>query len=225
MTVSDGTDKEVRPIPMIVADGLRGEILEGTIRPGERINVRELGRRLDVSHIPIREAVRLLEAEGLIETRPNVGAVAAGVSLTELEDVYELRRMVEPVIAARAVEVMSDDHVLLLRLVLEELEGYERGTEGIDANVITTHRRFHWELLSPAASPLIERTLHGLWRVSERYVWLTRGAALPIADVQHAEMVDMCDRRDGDALAGLLNEHLHLTANTLKILYCQDTDA
>jgi DNA-binding GntR family transcriptional regulator len=225
MTVKDGANKSVRPMPMIVADRLRTDILDGTIRPGERINVRELGRRLDVSHIPIREAVRLLEAEGLVETKPNVGAVAAGVSLTELDDVYELRRMIEPVVAARAVKAMSDDHVLILRALLDELEGREHGTDGIDGNVITVHRRFHWELLAPAASPLIERTLHGLWRVSERYVWLTRGAALAIADVQHARMVDLCERRDGDALADLLNEHLHLTGDTLKVLYSQGVDS
>jgi DNA-binding GntR family transcriptional regulator len=225
MTVKHDATAVVRPMPMIVADRLRKDILDGTIRPGERINVREHARRLNVSHIPIREAVRLLEAEGLVETKPNVGAVAAGVSLTELEDVYELRRMIEPVVAARAVKVMSDEHLVVLRTVFEQLEGCEHGTDGIDGNVITAHRRFHWELLAPAASPLIERTLHGLWRVSDRYVWLTRGAALPIADEQHARMVDLCARRDGDALAELLNEHLHLTGNTLKVLYCQDADA
>jgi DNA-binding GntR family transcriptional regulator len=223
MKVVDGAASD-RPMPIVVADRLRADILDGTIGPGERINVRRLGHRLDVSHIPIREAVRLLEAEGLVETKPNVGAVAAGVSLTELEDVYELRRTIEPAVAARAVKTMSDEDVLRLRTVLGELESCELGADGIDGNVIIAHRRFHWELLAPAASPLIERTLHGLWRVSDRYVWLTRGTALPIADLQHELMVDLCERRDGDALAELLNEHLHLTGNTLKALYSQDVD-
>jgi DNA-binding GntR family transcriptional regulator len=213
------------PMPMVIADRLRGDILDGTIRPGERVNVRSLARRLEVSHIPVREAVRLLEAEGLIETKPNVGAVAAGVSLTELEDVYELRRMIEPDVAAKAVTLMSTEDVAALRAVLDELESREQSSAGIDGGVIDAHRRFHWQLLAPAASPLIERTLHGLWRVSERYVWLTRGAALPTADLQHAEMVELCERRDGAALAELLNEHLHLTGKTLKTLYSHDPDA
>ena len=222
---ADREGEPLRSTPAIVADALRGEILDGTIGPGERINVRELGRRLEVSHIPIREAVRLLEAEGFVETSPNVGAVAAGLSLVELEEVYDLRRMIEPVVVTRAVAAMSDDHVLLIRSVLDDLEERERRADGIDDEVATAHRRFHWELLAPGASPLVERTLRGLWRISERYVRRTRGAALPVADEQHSRMVELCEHRDADALADLLNDHLYLAANTLKILYDQDPES
>ena len=225
MTRKDSTDQEIRSTPTIVAEGLRKEILDGTIGPGERINVRKLGQRLNVSYIPIREAVRLLEAEGFVETKPNVGATAAGISLVELEDVYDLRRMIEPVIAKRAVERMSDEHVMVVRQALRELEELEAIASGIDTNVIVAHRRFHWELLAPAAAPLVERTLRGLWRISERYVRRTRGIALPVAVAQHAEMVELAARREGDALADLLNDHLHLTASALKILYDRDPAA
>lgn len=225
MISEDGETLPLRSTPAIVADGIRVEILDGRIAPGERINVRELGRRLEVSHIPIREAVRLLEAEGFVDTRPNVGAVAAGVSLVELEEVYELRRMIEPIVAKRAAVAMSEDDIARVRQVLAELEELERQVDGIDDDIIFVHRQFHWELLAPGASPLIERTLRNLWRVSERYVRLTRGAALPVADVQHAEMAELCERRDGEALAELLNDHLHLTANTMKILYSQDHES
>lgn len=211
-----------RSTPVIVADGLRDEILGGSIQPGERINVRELGRRLDVSHIPIREAIRLLEAEGFVETRPNVGAVATGISRGELEDVYDLRRMIEPVVAGRAATVMTDTHVDHLRALLVELENQEGHADGIDTSVISAHRRFHWEMLAPAASPLIERSLHSLWRISERYVRRTHGAALPVADSQHTQMVELCEQRDGDALAELVDAHLHLAENTLKMLYEKD---
>jgi DNA-binding GntR family transcriptional regulator len=221
MTAADSEPATLRSTPAIIADVLRAEIIDGSIAPGDRINVRELRRRLEVSHIPIREAVRLLEAEGFVTTRPNVGAVAAGVSLVELEDVYALRRMIEPIVAHRAADLMTDDQVGRIRAVLAELEEIESRIGGIDDDLIVVHRQFHWELLAPGATPLIERTLHSLWRVSERYVRHTRGAALPVADVQHAEMADLCEQRDGAALADLLNEHLHLTVNTLRILYSQ----
>lgn len=221
MTEKESPTADIRSTPAIVADELRSEILAGTIAPGERINVRELGRRLEVSHIPIREAVRLLEAEGFIETRPNVGAVAAGVSLAELEDVYELRRLIEPAVVRRAVEAMDAQQVERVRDALAELEAHERKAGRIDSDLILAHRLFHWELLAPGASPLIERTLMGLWRISERYVRRTRGAAMPVAEAQHVRMVELCEKGDGDALADLLNEHLHLTANTLRLLYSE----
>ena len=212
-------------MPAILAEGLRSEILDGTIRPGQRINVRQLGGRLKVSFIPIREAVRLIEAEGLIETKPYVGARATEVSLVELEDVYELRRMIEPAVARRAVERTSAQHAATVRKCLERLEELEKVTEGIDSDLIVAHRDFHRQLLAPGMSSLIERTLRGLWRISERYVRLTQGAAMPVADTQHAQMVELLERRDGDALVDLVNEHLHLAANALTILYGQDPAA
>ena len=144
-----GREKDAtRSTPEIVAEELRGKILEGTIGPGERINVRELGRRLRLSHTPIREAVRLLEAEGLVETKMNVGAVAAGISLVELEDVYELRRIIEPTVARRAAAAMSDEHIDRLRAALHELDELEKNTEGMDSRIISANRQFHWELLA-----------------------------------------------------------------------------
>jgi DNA-binding GntR family transcriptional regulator len=225
MTAAGSAKDSTRSTPEIVAEGLRGKILDGTIGPGERINVRELGRLLKVSHIPIREAVRLLEAEGLVETKMNVGAVAAGISLAELDDVYELRRIIEPAVARRAAAATSDEHIDRLRAALHELEELEKNTESMDSRIISANRRFHWDLLAPGSSPLIERTLHSLWRISERYVQRTRAAAMSEAGVQHAQMVALCEQRDGDALADLVHEHLHLTASTLRILYDQDPES
>ena len=209
-------------LPGAVADELRGLILDGTIKPGERINVRDFERRLAVSHIPIREAIRLLEAEGLVESRPNVGAVATEVSLRELEDVYDLRRIIEPTVAARAVGRMSKTHLAELHATLDALHALKEANDEMDDDYIAAHRRFHRALLAPGATPVIERSLDRLWRMTERYMRLTRGAAIPIADDQHAEMVELCEQGAATALAELLSDHLHLTANTLQVLYGQE---
>ena len=209
-------------IPDQVADELRGLILDGTIGPGQRINVRDFERRLNVSHIPIREAIRLLEAEGLVESRPNVGAVATEVSLQELEEVYDLRRIIEPPVARRAIGAMGDDHIDLLHEALDALNALDGSADGMDDDYIAAHRRFHWLLLAPGSTPVIERSLERLWGMTERYMRLTRGAAIPVADAQHADMVALCERRDADGLAELLGDHLHLTANTLQVLYGED---
>ena len=211
-----------RSTPDIVAEKLRDEILVGAIAPGERINVRKVGARLEFSHIPIREALRVLEDEGLVETKPNVGAVAAGVSLSELEDVYDLRRMIEPTVAQQAVARMSDAELERARAALRRLEEAEGRTDGIGDAIITAHREFHWALLAPGASSVIERTIRGLWHITERYLRLTRGAALPVADAQHRRMLELCETGDGEGMAKLLAEHLHLAKNALTILYEQE---
>lgn len=216
---SDNSKKNSASVPDIVANEVRGLILDGTIGPGERINVRYLERRLQVSHIPIREGIRMLQAEGLVETRPNVGAVSTNISLRELEDVYDLRRLIEPPVAQRAAAAMSDEQLVGLRGALTEMEN-SAGTPGtMDAGYIAAHQRFHRVLLAPSLTPTIERTLDRLWVVTERYLMLTRGAALPVADRQHRLMVELCEERRGEELATVLSRHLHLTTDTLHVLY------
>ena len=114
--------------PDVVAHKLRALILDGDVGPGERINVRDLERLLGVSHIPIREAMKVLESEGLVQHRPKVGAVATEVSLGELEEVYDLRRIIEPPVARRSVERMSEDHIANLDRTCAELEALEESS-------------------------------------------------------------------------------------------------
>ena len=203
-------------MPSVVANHLRHEIVEGRMEPGDRINVRQLGQILSVSAIPIRE--------GMVETIPNVGAIVANVSMLELEAVYDLRLLIEPAIACRSAGNMSDDHRATLRKTLDELVSVERSGGSMN-RFILTHRRFHWELLAPGATPLVESTLRRLWRISERYVALTRKSAPPVADIQHEEMIELCARHDGDGLADLVTAHLLLTAKSVAVLFGKNSYA
>ena len=216
---SHESKKNSTSVPDTVADEVRKLILDGTIAPGERINVRDLERRLQVSHIPIREGIRLLQAEGLVEAKPNIGAVATKISLSELEDLYDLRRLIEPRVARRAASVMPDMHVPVLHAALTELENSAATPGTMDAGYIAAHRRFHRALLAPGLTPTIERTLDRLWGMTERYLMLTRGAALPVADEQHQLLVKLCEERRAEELCEALSRHLHLTTDTLHILY------
>ena len=161
----------------------------------------------------------MLQAEGLVETMPNVGAVATKISLRELEDVYDLRRLIEPPVARRAATSMPDSHIDVLHAALTELESSVDTPGAMDGGYIAAHQRLHRVLLAPSLTPTIERTLERLWGVTERYLRLTRGAALPVADTQHRLMVELCEERRGDELADVLTQHLHLTTDTIHILY------
>src|SRR5919204_3032025 len=105
-----------------VTERLRSALLTGDIQPGERIRVTALEKRFGVSHIPIREAIRRLETEGLVVTLPQRTAVAAGVDLADLEGLYDLRRMIEGEVAERAVERMTPEALEKLRAALAALE-------------------------------------------------------------------------------------------------------
>jgi DNA-binding GntR family transcriptional regulator len=202
------------PIQAIIETELRERILLGEIEPGGRINVRQLEQHFGVSHIPIREAIRRLEAEGLVVSVPRRGAVAAGVSLNELDEIYDLRRIVEPSVARRAVDGMTTSEFDEITVAYETLISAERGNAEIDFS--KAHWDFHWQVLCPGSTDEIERLVHRLWRVADRYVRLTRGAAIDAAHDQHHQLYDACAGRDGAAAAMILERHLHLTGDALR---------
>ena len=188
---------------------LRGALLAGQIKPGERIKVAELEKTFGVSHIPIREAVRRLEAEGLIVALPQRAAVAAGVDLDDLAGLYDLRRIVECDVIRRSVDSMTGEQVKAVRGALRALEVVSEDHDSPEFWEL--HHAFHWALLEPGASSWIQRILEQVWFASQRYVRLFVSATVKDAMADHRELVRLCERRDGDHAATLLRLHLDRT--------------
>ena len=126
-----------------------------------------------VSHIPIREAIRRLEAEGLVVNVPKRGAVAAGVSLNELDDIYDLRRIIEPPVLRRAVGSMADAE---LDDITAAYDALDRRRAATPAEIEFSDRPLGLPLERARAGSTdeIERLLRRLWRVADRYVRLAR---------------------------------------------------
>jgi DNA-binding GntR family transcriptional regulator len=188
---------------------LRRALLAGEIKPGERIKVAELEKSFGVSHIPIREAVRRLETEGLIIALPQRAAVAAGVDLEDLSGLYDLRRIIECDVIRRSVDEMSDEQVEAVRVALETLEAVAQ--DHGSAQFWEVHRDFHWALLEPGASAWIRRVLEQVWLASQRYVRLFLSETVDDAMADHRELLAYCDQRAGRRAAELLRRHLDLT--------------
>ena len=193
---------------------LRGALLAGEIKPGERIKVAELEKSFGVSHIPIREAVRRLEGEGLIVALPQRAAVAAGVDLDDLAGLYDLRRMVECDVIRRSVDGMNDEQVDAAREALAELEAV--AGEHDSPRFWTLHAAFHWALLEPGATPWIRRVVEQAWFASERYVRLFVAATVGDAMADHRRLVACCEKRDGAAAADVLRLHLDRTERAVQ---------
>jgi DNA-binding GntR family transcriptional regulator len=198
-----------------VADRLRAEILAGRIAPGERIVAGELARRLDVSHIPVREALRRLEAEGLVVTSPQRATVAAGVALDDLEELYRLRFIIEGGVAREAAARVTAEELRELAELLDELEA---DADPTSAAFWALHREFHWGLLAPAGSGWTRRVLDQLWGSSERYarLYATTFGSFDEAMRQHRQLLRAWKRRDGEAAAALLVAHLDATRRTVR---------
>ena len=170
------TGHQVSAVELVTVE-IRRSILRGVLAPGQRFSVAELARQMDVSHIPVREALRRLEGQGLIELQHARSAVVVPLSVVDLQGIYGMRQMIEPELAARAAQLRSVSQVAELAALIEAFEDD-------DAEVVwQAHQRFHLSLVEPAASSWDLRTLGQLWDAAERYTRLV----FDFAEIAHTE--------------------------------------
>jgi len=200
-----------------IADRLRKQIMTGVILPGNRIYARDLQRDFGVSHIPIREALRSLEAEGLVHSTPSRGIVAANVGLEELAEIWDLRRIVEGQVARRAAAALDGEYLAKLDIALIDLQRSLHNTQSAD--YLRAHQALHWSVLAAGATGWIRRVLEQLWQGSERYIYLFSNAIefdRYAFMAQHEVLVTVCHKRDPGAVEQALIEHINLTEDDVR---------
>jgi DNA-binding GntR family transcriptional regulator len=212
--------QEPWPIPKTIVDGiterLRRAIIIGTIRPGERIRVADLEQKFGVSHIPIREALRRLQSEGFVEISPRRTTIAAGVDLSDLANVYDLRRIIEVEIGRRSISRMTKTDVETVRRALASFQAVAKDPSS--AEFWERHREFHWALLAPAANPTIKRVLDHLWQTSERYVrlFVSTFATMDTVMDLHVELYEACAGGNVTTFENALTRHYVATEQTVR---------
>ncbi len=189
---------------------IRKRILSGELVPGQSFSLRALASEFGVSFIPVREALRSLESQGLIVTRPGRSAVVAPLDAVDLRSIYRLRLRLEPEIAYRACELLTPKD-------FERLEGllvqFGDETKGID-EIYEAHHDFHLELLRPAATEWDLRILESLWHAGERYVRLAFGqrdftpGEHRRREESHRSLLEPFRARDQEGAAYALRQHL-----------------
>ena len=189
---------------------LKGQIMEGKLPPGQRLIIDEIAEELGLSIIPVREALRSLESQGLVQMRPGRSAAVAPLDLGELQSIYRLRRRLEPEIAQRSCQLLSAAELDRLHQVAVEF-GDEHRTMN---DIYDSHHDFHLALIAPAATGWDIRILSTLWRASERYVRIGWGMFDPDPDEHarreqyHTELVAAFRQRDPEIAASAVHQHL-----------------
>ena len=184
-------DPAIRPVDVLsvvdqVATELRRAIVRGALKPGSTFSLREIAKQFGVSFIPVREAIRSLEAQGLIITRPGRSAEIAPFDVDDVKAIYRLRKLVEPELAGRASTAIDTATAQQLDRLLVSYGDAEADTE----RRWDVHRQFHLELLRPAATPWDLRTLQMLWDAGDRYVRhaFDKGSAQPDEPTRRVEV-------------------------------------
>jgi DNA-binding GntR family transcriptional regulator len=162
----------------LVLDSVRAEILSGCLPAGTTLRQEELAERFEVSRMPVREALQRLESEGLVEVLPSRRVRVASLSRTEIEDVYDMRAVLEPLAVRLAVPRLTRAHLRDAAYALEAAED-EREAETFGVR----NAAFHLALMNPCERPRLLSSIAALLDVSDRY----QRAAL--RDVEHTALV------------------------------------
>jgi len=187
---------------------LRERILHGTYPEGEPLRQDALAEELGVSRIPVREALRQLEAEGLVTFNPHRGAVVSTLSLGEIEELFELRSQIETELLRRAMPNVTIEAVTRAKEILDAYETALRNGEV--ASWGTMNWQFHSTIYAPANRPFTMGVAQKLHQQCDRYLRmqlaLTHGETR--ANDEHRGILAAVKKRDAKRAVQLLRDHI-----------------
>jgi DNA-binding GntR family transcriptional regulator len=190
-----------------VADALREAIQRGDLADGAVLNQAAIAVHFGVSRVPIREAMRQLQAEGLIETRAHRLAIVRGLDLERLIEVYELRALLEGFLVERAVPGIDEERLRELRTIEHEMREEDDHVRWLELNA-----RFHRLLYEPSGRVTTLELIDQLRARAERYVRLwSRGSGIhrPVeAGSEHARILELVARGDGPGARQAIEQHV-----------------
>ncbi|MEV0697517.1 GntR family transcriptional regulator [Saccharopolyspora sp. NPDC050389] len=203
---------------------LRKAIVSGELAPGQPIRQDTIAQRLGVSRVPLREALKTLEAEGQVIYQPHRGYSVAELSLGDLLEVYRMRELLESEAATVATERLTDAD--LARITDAQLD-VEKAADSSDlVAMIAANRRFHFALLEPAGMPRLLRVVRTLWDATDAYRAVYYNSSTNRERVRHEHdsiVAAVADRRAGE-LVRLLDEHRRHAVDALRATIASEVD-
>ena len=209
MAASNGKGLGHRTKSTAAADEIRRRILDGKYAPGFQLRQDTLATDMGMSRIPIREALVLLESEGMVRISPHRGAVVSELSIDEIEELFNMRMLLEPFLLRRSAPLLSADDLGALHDLLNEYAA-SLGRADI-ARWNDLNAAFHLRLYSRANSPRILGTVTTLLQECERHTRLQLSSIAggrERAVAEHKQLLQLCELGAVDAAAELMKEHI-----------------
>jgi DNA-binding GntR family transcriptional regulator len=200
-----------------VCTAIRDDIVAGVHERGSRLTEEVLARRYGVSRVPVREALRTLEAEGFVVTRRHAGACVAEPSEREAADLLEARSLLEPLGASRAARRRTEAHLKVLRGLVRL--GQERARQGTGDDLRSLGGWFHETLFQAAGSPSLTALLTQL-RHKIAWMYVVEAPAGPVEYwAEHGAITDAVARGDGERARALMTLHIERSASAHRLRF------
>jgi DNA-binding GntR family transcriptional regulator len=194
----------------VIASALRQAILHGDYSPGERIIQEQLSAKYGGSRIPVREALRTLEAEGLVRLIANTGAWVASLTPAECSEVYQTRERLEPLLLRQNAEALTQELVHDLDTLAHTMEGTTEVEEFLELD-----RKFHLAMYRGVPTYVLGELVERLWNTTQpyrrAYTLLIGADNRQIVHSEHHLMVTALRDGDLDLAEGVLAMHIRRT--------------
>jgi DNA-binding GntR family transcriptional regulator len=193
-----------------VADYLREAILSGQIAPGERIRQEDIAERFGASRLPVREALRMLEAEGLTEHHRHKGARVPRLDMHEVDVIYQMRERIEPLALTESIPHLTEDDFRKLQEIQRKIESNTDIGE-----FLALDRELHLLTYSGCGIDQLSSMVVRLWNSTQHYrrayMHLSGPARRWVVNAEHRLLLDAIERRDAVDAERCLSGHIRRT--------------
>ena len=193
-----------------IANSIKTEILAGKYPPGVRVRQEDIAEQFGASRSPVREALRILEAEGLVNLVAHTGAWISDLSLEECEEMYQIRERIEPLMIRLSIPTISDSALIELTQLTFAMEK----TNDVEEFLILD-RQFHLLTYSGAHTVLVGDMVNRLWNTTQHYrraySQLLAAESFKPAHVEHFLLLEAIKKRDSDDAERVLFGHIRRT--------------
>lgn len=198
---------------------IRKSILDGTLEPGARIAQHALASELGVSHVPLREAIQRLEAEGFLAVHPRRGAFVMPLSVEDISEIFELRAMLEVKALRASIPVLTSAQLQIAR---ETCAAADNVTDVVRYGELNF--QLHRTLYAGAGRPRLQAMIETLWSNAARYSMLLRfkGDHFERSQAEHWDLVEAAISRDAARACATLKEHISAASQKIVELMSRD---
>jgi DNA-binding GntR family transcriptional regulator len=206
----------------LVVETLREKILSGEIKAGQPLRQAALAEELNVSRIPVREALLQLEAEGLVSFEPHKGATATELNASQVDELFELRAMLEAELLTSSIPNISLEKLEEATVLLSKLNK-ALGKENAANTWSELNSDYHNCLYSGANRPQTQDLVNTLNKNADRYIrmHLLWAGGISKAESEHNELLELCKARDVEKSVAVLKQHILGSRDEIKAFLCQ----
>lgn len=212
------TTRAVVTAQEVALTDLRERIASGILHPGQQLRQELIASELGLSVVPVREALKTLEAEGQVVYAPHRGYFVARLDFREFVEAYRIRELLEDEAVRRGLPLLVDEDISRMQEAIDDIDGFSQSKDIMSVNA--ANRRFHFTLFDAADMPRLTNFIRILWEMTEPYrsLYIADATHRQLVNDEHKAILDAVRERSVNDVIKLLREHRDNTMDTVKAI-------